>query len=82
MGSPRGVPVPCTAKNATSAALSWPAASAAATSFCCAGPLGAVSPLLRPAVLMALPRTSASALLAAAPDRWTSTAATKPSPRP
>ena len=55
MGSPRGVPVPCTLTSATSAGDNDAMESAALTSAVCAGPLGAVSPLERPAWLYAEP---------------------------
>ena len=55
MGSPRGVPVPCTLTSATSAGSSCATPRAVFTRAVCAGPLGAVSPLDLPAWLYADP---------------------------
>ena len=55
MGSPRAVPVPCASTASMSAGASPAAASAARMTRCWAGPLGAVSPLLAPSWLTALP---------------------------
>ncbi len=55
MGSPRGVPVPCRLTSATSRGIRPATDSAVRISAVCAGPLGAVSPLERPAWLYALP---------------------------
>jgi len=41
MGSPSDVPVPCISSASTSCAARCPAASAARSTCCCAGPLGA-----------------------------------------
>eukprot|EP00955_Chlamydomonas_euryale_P077831 363041-Chlamydomonas_euryale.AAC.6 len=66
MGSPSGVPVPCICRSATERPCRAPAgpseasSRAARTTSCCAGPLGAVSALLRPSWLTALPAIRAS----------------------
>jgi hypothetical protein len=59
MGSPSGVPVPCSDTALTAAAATPAAASAVPTSAVWAGPLGAVSPLLRPHWLTAEPSSRA-----------------------
>ena len=61
MGSPREVPVPCICRLATSQAPCLPAASAARTTSCWLGPLGAVRLLERPSWLTALPRMTSTA---------------------
>jgi hypothetical protein len=48
IGSPRGVPVPCTATNATAAADMSAAEMTSRMSDVCEGPFGAVRPLDRP----------------------------------
>lgn len=53
IGSPRAVPVPCTATADTCCAKVDAAAIAARTTAVCAGPLGAVRPLERPSWLTA-----------------------------
>lgn len=57
MGSPRGVPVPCTAMAATSAGASSAADRADETSAFCDGPFGAVSDDDLPSWLIAEPCT-------------------------
>ncbi len=59
MGSPSVVPVPCASTRSTCAGDSRASASAWRMTRCCAGPLGAVRPLLAPSWLMAEPRTTA-----------------------
>ena len=51
MGSPSGVPVPCTLTKATSRSARCAAATAVLMRTVCAGPFGAVSPDERPAWL-------------------------------
>ena len=84
IGSPSEVPVPCASTRSMSAGASFACASAARITASCAGPFGAVRPLLRPSWFIAEPRISASErALPACASRWrcsTSTAA--PSPRP
>ena len=53
MGSPRGVPVPCTATKATSGPLMRAAVRASRMRVVWEGPLGAVRPLERPSWLTA-----------------------------
>ncbi|ONK15517.1 hypothetical protein STBA_63370 [Streptomyces sp. MP131-18] len=60
IGSPSVVPVPCASTASTSAADRPALASAARITRCCAGPFGAVSPLLAPSWFTAVPRTTAS----------------------
>ena len=55
MGSPRGVPVPCTLTMATSWGSAAAPARALRTRADCAGPFGAVRPEERPAWLYAQP---------------------------
>ncbi len=59
MGSPSTVPVPCASTRSISAPDSPAVASAALITRCCAGPLGAVRPLLAPSWFTAVPRTRA-----------------------
>ena len=51
MGSPRGVPVPCTLTVDTAEGVRPPEASAVRMSAVCEGPLGAVRPLERPSCM-------------------------------
>jgi hypothetical protein len=60
IGSPSVVPVPCASTASTSAGSSLAFASAWRITRCCAGPLGAVRPLLAPSWLIADPRMTAS----------------------
>ncbi len=55
MGSPRGVPVPCTATTATRPGAVAALARADATRAACAGPFGAVRLLDRPSCPTAAP---------------------------
>ena len=84
MGSPRGVPVPCTLSMSSCEADRPPAANVVWTKVLCAGPLGAVSPLLRPPWLTPEPRSAATVCpaVASAGRCWQSTRVATPSARP
>ena len=56
MGSPSAVPVPCICRQDTDEGSAAASSRADWTSLCCAGPLGAVRPLLRPSWLTPDPR--------------------------
>ena len=56
IGSPRGVPVPCSSSEVSAAGARPAEAKAARSTSCWAGPLGAVRPLLRPSWFTELPR--------------------------
>ena len=60
IGSPSSVPVPCASTTSTSSGRTPALASAARITRRCAGPFGAVSPLLAPSWFSALPATTAS----------------------
>ena len=60
IASPSGVPVPCASTTSTSPGASRASRRASRITRCCAGPLGAVNPLLVPSEFTALPRISAS----------------------
>ncbi|GGW07656.1 hypothetical protein GCM10010500_76820 [Streptomyces nigrescens] len=84
IGSPSRVPVPCASTASTSPVDSRALASACRITRCCAGPFGAVRPLLAPSWLTAEPRTTARI---GCPLRWASdsrsTSSTPaPSPQP
>ena len=84
IGSPSAVPVPCASTASTSAAFTPALASAARMTRCWDGPFGAVSPLLAPSWLTALPRITASTgcpFLSASDSRSSSTIPA-PSARP
>ena len=83
IGSPSEVPVPCASTYATSWAATPALASASRITVSCAGPLGAVSPALRPSWFTALPGITARMR---SPSAWASvkrfsTTMPQPSPR-
>ncbi len=84
IGSPSVVPVPCASTASTSAPVRPAPASAARMTRSCAGALGAVSPLLAPSWLTAVPRTTASTRwpLRRASDRRSTSSTPTPSPQP
>ncbi len=84
MGSPSAVPVPCASTTSTSDGASPASASAARTTRCWAGPLGAVSPLEAPSEPTAEPRTTASTRWPSrrASDSRSSTRTAAPSDQP
>ena len=82
IGSPRGVPVPCSEATATSVIAAVAMLSAVRIRAVCAGPFGAVRPLLRPSWLTAVPQISP---MAPSWARWSAAARTPvatASPRP
>ncbi len=84
MGSPRTVPVPCASTMSTSDGSSPARASAPLMTRCCAGPFGAVSPLLAPSWLTAEPRMTARTGCPArrASESRSSRSRPRPSPNP
>ncbi len=84
IGSPSLVPVPCPSTTSTSDGARPALASAARITRSCEGPLGAVSPLLAPSWLTALPRSTASTVcpLRRASDSRSSTTSPRPSEKP
>ncbi len=84
IGSPRTVPVPCPSTASTSAGRSPALASACRITRSWEGPLGAVSPLLAPSWLTAVPRMSPRIRrpLRLASDSRSSTTRPRPSEKP
>ncbi|GAA5608791.1 hypothetical protein Sgri01_07160 [Streptomyces griseus] len=84
MRSPSRVPVPCASTASMSAAVSPAAVNAWRITASCAGPLGAVRPLLAPSWLTALPRMTASTGCPRrrASDSFSSSRTPTPSPQP